>query len=186
MDKYRYDEAWEREPSAAIPDFYHELPISLAPEQDSARNQLGLDGVILDFRQPHDFAFAHLPGAVSIPLSTLTNSTPSPFTDSQVLAEQWTELENLFSQSICGASDEVANVRKGKHVLTICYDGDTSRVANSVLRAKGVQSESCKGGFRAARQWLEGSRKEPDSPPPEPVKTDVLAHPQERRDSATV
>lgn len=126
--------------------------------------------MILDFRQAQDFSASHLPGAVNIPLDSLRADTPSPFVDSDLLAAQWTELESLFSQSICSASDAVAEVRKGKHVLTICYDGDTSRVANSVLRAKGVLSNSCRGGFTAITTWLESVARKTDSPPLESVK----------------
>jgi cysteine synthase A len=168
VDKYRYDEAWERSPAELVPEFYHQLP-SFTLENATTGN-LGPDGVILDFRQPADFAAKHLPGAVNIPLETLEPLNCSPFEDSKLLARQWRELEALFSQSICGASDAVANVRKGKHVLTLCYHGDTSRIANSVLRAKGVQSVSCRGGFQAVIDWLELATRLPDSPPLDHVK----------------
>lgn len=36
---------------------------------------------------------------------------------------------------------------KIKRTLVICYDGDTSRVATSVLRAKGYAADSIRGGF---------------------------------------
>ena len=40
-------------------------------------------------------------------------------------------------------------ILRGKRVLTMCYDGDSARVANSVLRAKGVNSDSIRGGYGA-------------------------------------
>jgi cysteine synthase A len=168
VDKYRYDEAWERPPAAVVPEFYHQLPSTR--HETTVAGQLEPDGVILDFRRPADFVANHLPGAVNIPLDSLEPLYGSPFEDSKLLARQWRELETLFSQSICGASDAVANVRKGKHVLTICYHGDTSRIANSILRAKGVQAVNCRGGFHAIIKWLESATTLRDSPPLETAK----------------
>lgn len=37
----------------------------------------------------------------------------------------------------------------GKNVGVICYNGDTARVATSVLRARGITASSIKGGFQA-------------------------------------
>jgi hypothetical protein len=50
----------------------------------------------------------------------------------------------MFSQNTISAYD-----LSGKDVVVICYDGDTARVATSVLRAKGITATSIKGGFRA-------------------------------------
>jgi hypothetical protein len=36
----------------------------------------------------------------------------------------------------------------------ICYDGDTARVATSVLRAKGISASSVKGGITAIKKEL--------------------------------
>lgn len=40
---------------------------------------------------------------------------------------------------------------QGHHVLVICYNGDTARVATSVLRAKGIEADSLRGGYQALR-----------------------------------
>lgn len=49
-------------------------------------------------------------------------------------------------------SDEMALSRlQGHHVLVICYHGDTARVATSVLRAKGIEADSLRGGYQALR-----------------------------------
>lgn len=37
----------------------------------------------------------------------------------------------------------------GKRILVLCYDGDSARVATSVLRAKGYEADSIRGGFKA-------------------------------------
>ena len=36
-------------------------------------------------------------------------------------------------------------------MLVICYNGDTARVATSVLRAKGIEADSLRGGYQALR-----------------------------------
>lgn len=44
------------------------------------------------------------------------------------------------------ADESILAKIKGYKVLLICYDGDTSRVATSVLRAKGIEADSVKEG----------------------------------------
>lgn len=43
------------------------------------------------------------------------------------------------------------------HVLVLCYNGDTARVATSVLRAKGLEADSVRGGFHALKLYGIGS-----------------------------
>lgn len=123
------------------------------------------DGVIIDFRQPKDFSLSHLPGSINIPLESLRRIDPSPFNDSKLLSQQWRELEKLFTRVDPDTNTPAAEQLKGRHVFTICYNGDTSRIANSVLRAKGVRSDSCRGGVEGLSRWLESVVKVPDSPP---------------------
>lgn len=109
---------------------------------------------ILDFRRSSDFDALHLPNSISIPLKALAqgSSRGSPFADPvgdvSMLEEVWTELEGLFGATDPSASALMAILR-GNKVLTLCYDGDSARVANSVLRAKGVHAESVYGGYKA-------------------------------------
>lgn len=69
--------------------------------------------------------------------------SPSPFFHPKLLNEQWTELEGLFSQSF------LQGQFTGRKMLCLCYHGDTARVATSVLRAKGFEAESVRGGHAA-------------------------------------
>lgn len=124
VDLYRYDEAWELDPSTLT---------SLHPET-----------LILDFRRAADFHRAHLDGALNIPLHSSHSGLPSPFVDSHVLDSQWRELHDLFAQSF------LQSQFAGRGLLCLCYDGDTSRVATSVLRAKGFEAESIRGGYEKA------------------------------------
>ncbi|MBE3043398.1 rhodanese-like domain-containing protein [Candidatus Bathyarchaeota archaeon] len=101
---------------------------------------------IIDLRQPLDFQDFHLPGSVNVPF--VHEDTPNPFSDSQVLASLWKRLEETFKAP--GA--ELECLLQGRRVLLLCYDGDSARVATSVLRAKGYEADSIGGGFRALRR----------------------------------
>lgn len=123
VDKYRYDEAWELSPTTVLP--------------------LVRDALVLDFRQLADFRDFHFPNALHIPLENVNSSSSSPFFAPELLSKQWTELETLFSQSF------LQSQFGGRKLLCLCYNGDTARVATSVLRAKGFEADSVKGGFSA-------------------------------------
>lgn len=115
---------------------------------------------ILDFRRAIDFDAFHLPHSVNFPLQVLkdgaTRGSPfaDPVGDCTMLEELWLELEKLFTVKDKDgrrnpSAEALMAILRGKRVLTMCYDGDSARVANSVLRAKGVDSESVRGGFAA-------------------------------------
>ena len=115
---------------------------------------------ILDFRRSSDYNAFHLPNSVNIPIETLREGAAcgSPFADPvgdcSMLEELWLELDSLFTvKSKDGVRNPSAEalmaILRGKRVLTMCYDGDSSRVANSVLRAKGVTSDCIQGGYAA-------------------------------------
>ena len=105
--------------------------------------------VLLDLRKPEDFVTSHIPGSYNLPLQSLNALTPSPFSDATVLEKQWRELEATFTNERINAH-ELA----GKDVYILCYDGDTARVATSVLRAKAISASSVKGGITALRKEL--------------------------------
>jgi rhodanese-related sulfurtransferase len=42
-----------------------------------------------------------------------------------------------------------------RHVLVVCYNGDSARVATSVLRAKGLEADSVRGGYGALKMFIE-------------------------------
>lgn len=103
---------------------------------------------MLDLRQSKDFGALRLPNSINLPLETLNSDTCSPFQDSSTLEKQWIELDLLFRD------DSARNPLKNHgsivdhQVLVVCYDGDTSRVATSILRAKNVEAFSVRGGTR--------------------------------------
>ncbi|KUJ06322.1 uncharacterized protein LY89DRAFT_726632 [Mollisia scopiformis] len=158
VDLYNNYDTLEREAGVVIPDFYQlssspTAPLTLpwTPRPKSA---------VIDLRTPSEFAISHLPGAVNIPISTLTPDSPSPFTDSQLFAAQWRELEVLFG----GGTLETASPLAEKffpmeRVLVVCNDGDTARVAGSILGAKGAKTECVSGGLTAIDKWIYGDVK---------------------------
>ncbi|KAI1099340.1 tryptophan synthase beta subunit-like PLP-dependent enzyme [Jackrogersella minutella] len=136
VDLYRYDEAWEKDAAVALPLFLDERSLNGAI---AIKN----DSTIIDLRQPTDFGKFNLPGSINLPFAD--PSRPSPFSEPAVLEALWLKLENCFKTP----SDELITLLQGKRILLLCYDGDSSRVATSVLRAKGYEADSVRSGFRA-------------------------------------
>lgn len=104
---------------------------------------------VIDLRQAADFETGHLPDAVNLPLRSLGASTASPFFDAAVLEAQWRELDSLFA-----SGSPALSAVSGRRVLLVCYGGDTARVATSVLRARGVEAYSVRGGYRAVEKGM--------------------------------
>ena len=61
------------------------------------------------------------------------------------------ELEQIFREA------RLVSDLGSHHVLVVCYDGDTARVATSVLRAKGLEADSVRGGFHALQMYGVGN-----------------------------
>lgn len=124
---------------------------------------------VIDLRSRADFATEHLVGAHSAPLSSLREDDPSPYEDAALLATQWTELKARFItdkpvQHHC-PQNGVAELAKlplaemitclkqnGREALVIDYNGETAKVAVSVLRKVGIKAFSIDGGLSALRQ----------------------------------
>ena len=146
VDLYRYDESWERSPVVLFTQYY-EPPRCFSPDLLSGMVLRHLC-CVLDLRTAADFATWNLPGSVNIPLHSLDSHTPKPFTEPGVLEAQWLELEALYSNE--GGLSKL----NAHHVLVICYNGDTARIATSVLRAKGIEADSLRGGYQALKDHV--------------------------------
>ncbi|KAI1647395.1 tryptophan synthase beta subunit-like PLP-dependent enzyme [Daldinia loculata] len=155
VDLYRYDEAWEKDAATVLPLFLETRRVATNEEVLSgilqeATSQNGLseaitlkdDAVIIDIRQPVAFGEFSLPGSVNLPF--VDSLTASPFSDPAVLEALWLKIDEYF-RAPCS---EVVSLLRGKRILILCYDGDSSRVATSVLRAKGYEADSVRGGFQ--------------------------------------
>ncbi|KAF3386517.1 putative siderophore biosynthesis protein SbnA [Penicillium rolfsii] len=149
VDLYRYDEAWERDALEVLPHVYGSpRPLDQTPLSEITLKPLHQ---VLDLRQPADFNAWTLPSSINLPLSSLGLYTRSPFSDPAVLEAQWVELEQIFGD------ERLISDLGSHHVLVVCYDGDTARVATSVLRAKGLDADSVRGGHCALRRYGIGS-----------------------------
>ncbi|KAF5989239.1 putative cysteine synthase B [Fusarium bulbicola] len=168
VDLYRYDEKWERSASEALDAFFDVdrealLDLVLADPKIGSVNTVELqcilrskqDTTIIDLRQADDFNMFHLPGAVNMPFAQ--SGTPSPFSDAKLLESLWKNLERAFKAPVA----ELQSLLSGRRVLLTCYDGDSARVATSVLRAKGYEADSIRGGFQALNKIRQSSNQTP-------------------------
>lgn len=154
VDLYRYDEAWELDASTALLKLYgqREESSSGSDSEDSGVDDLGptlrlqKNVMLLDLRPESEFSSWHLPGSVSLPLASVAAASESPFKNPKTLREQWTELEGIFKPSGSPYAAALVAGLKGRSVGLLCRDGDTARVATSVLRQKGVEAFSIAGG----------------------------------------
>ena len=97
---------------------------------------------LLDLRSSEDFELAHLDFAVNVPLSGLNATTKSPFEDDEILERQWRDLREMSRREgyFCCIGPLV-----GPTVM-LCYHGETARLACSVMRERGIETYSIKGG----------------------------------------
>lgn len=149
VDLHRYDESWERDALEILPQVYGS-PRALT---ESLLSEITLKPQkrVIDLRKAADFDGWHLPESINLPLSSVGPHTPSPFSDPAVLEAQWVELEKIFQDS------RLVSDLRAHHVIVVCYDGDTARVATSVLRAKELDADSVRGGHQALRMYGIGS-----------------------------
>lgn len=147
VDRYHYDKTWEIKSTILLPRLYPELlnysSISSWKEVLGGSILHVKDTQIWDLRTVVDFDNWHLPGAVSKPLMNLTAETPSPFFDTSVMELLWQEMENMANDYVEFKGPEHRN----DDILLVCYNGDTSRMATSVLRARGIKAINLMNGM---------------------------------------
>ncbi|KIE02909.1 cysteine synthase B, partial [Metarhizium majus ARSEF 297] len=154
VDVYRYDEAWERDAADALAAFFgvsKTVSGDVLLENSTARPKS--ETTIIDLRQAADFEEFHVPGSTNVPF--VQADQPSPFSDPSTLKGLWTRLEETFRVP----HQDLQSLLHGKRVLLLCYDGDSSRVANSVLRAKGYETDSIRGGFKVLHQLRDEAKR---------------------------
>ncbi|KAM3565079.1 hypothetical protein ARSEF4850_001576 [Beauveria asiatica] len=166
VDLYRYDEKWEWEASKALQAYFHvnedqmselarraqetctcevpKLSAALGP-RDTAST------AVLDLRQPKDFVQGRLPNSVNLPLAL--PGIAGPFADPANLSRLWTELDRAFADAAMPLGHLAA-----KDTLVVCYDGDSARVAASVMRARGFEANSLRGGLDGLVRMLSTPR----------------------------
>ncbi|GES56799.1 probable cysteine synthase B [Aspergillus terreus] len=164
IDQYNYDSTWILEPSIALCEFFDADSTTVHrvfSEQRLPNGSTSVDFLhprpnktIIDLRQPSDFTQFSLPGSFNWSLAY--SHGPSLFSFPKGLRELWEQLEDTFSSP----SPKLQALIDGKRILILCYNGDASRVATSVLRAKGFEADSVAGGVLALRETV----KEPCQP----------------------
>ncbi|KAM4054578.1 pyridoxal-phosphate dependent enzyme [Hirsutella rhossiliensis] len=152
VDLYRYDEKWELDAEDALRAYYETTfqnflrrASNLSFGESTKLERLAqpkADATVIDLRQAPDFGRFCLPGSVNMPF--VQRETPSPFFDTKVLKDLWQRLEETFK----APDQKLEALIRGKRVLLMCYDGDSSRMAASVLRAKGYEADCIRGGLK--------------------------------------
>lgn len=177
VDLYRYDSSWELALEEAITRFYDELdydsgvsdtegsstPRSEVSEDDfpsrvprskgprfptTSTHQLKPSSIMLDLRTSAEFEKFHLPGCTSFPVCATDGR--SPFDDAKVLENRWRDLEKAFGGEVWSGA-LLEGLKGVERVGVVCRDGDTARVAVSILRAKGVTAWGWGGGMEAGQ-----------------------------------
>lgn len=154
-DQDKYSESWVLTPSQVgqmfAGDSQHKCRLR-ACNRHSCQTRLSCSknwtstSRILDLRQHHDFAVAHIRRSLSSPLKDLTPSVTDIFGNPDVLHMLWKRLKNKFDND-----GEMLGSKK-LPLIILCYDGDASQVATSLLRAKGFTTFSVSGGFPALKR----------------------------------
>ena len=117
-----------------------------ASSEDSTSSPLLTSNItLLDLRSKRDFDDRHIRGSVSTPLRDLTPASESLFDDVEALHAQWVNMKAKFDgDDLPHGFDPVSGP-----MIVLCYNGETSRLATAVMRAKGWEAYSIKGGMSA-------------------------------------
>jgi rhodanese-related sulfurtransferase len=104
---------------------------------------------VIDLRPSGMFAASHVRGSHNIPLAL---SQKDLFGDAKRVEQRWAELR----QSLDG---DAWVWRVEGTVLVLCADGDSSRMATAMLRARGREALCVEGGFSALYAHLKAEVK---------------------------
>jgi cysteine synthase A len=88
---------------------------------------------------------------MSSPLECLSPQTGDIYADPDAVFMHWTALKSkLEAEKRMLGSDHT--------ILVLCYEGEVSRLATSMLRGLGYEAFSIRGGFQALRGTLKRNR----------------------------
>ncbi|KAF4624027.1 hypothetical protein G7Y89_g14149 [Cudoniella acicularis] len=163
-DQEKYDERWELTPEGAAQAISQKMQSSnprntcsrrSCRKRTSCKTFRKSQPMVLDLRQGSDFDKNHIRGSISSPLKNLTVMTQRIFEDSNAICFYWKNLNVKFD-----AETEKLGL-KHSPLLVLCYDGDISQLATSILRARSYNAFSVMGGFPALFLYLKArGRKE--------------------------
>lgn len=151
VDHYNNYDDLEHDIGSVVSEFYDG---TVSADQPFEKLRLRQGYTVLDVRPRTEFAVSHLPGSVNIPIASLSIDSASPWENSHVMAAQWRELESIFGGGSLDTVSPIAQILlQNRKVLLVCKNGDTARIAASILGAKGAATENLKGGMQALESW---------------------------------
>lgn len=151
IDQGPYDSTWELSASEATK--LHQSAFMLCRSSAASHTCEAAGGLtVLDLRRSFDFAPLHVSGSVNSPITSLDEATPSPFNDIRVLEAQYHDLEALINDACLGD-----RLHRFSRVLVLCYSGETAMLATSMLRQRGIETYSVRGGFQGIAKKCVGS-----------------------------
>ncbi len=170
FDTDKYDLKWELaidEAVSVLKGLWIEPQLTASQADRSALTSIPLsrwvNPFILDIRAAEDYDESHVFNALSSPMEGFSSSTPNPlaeFTETDDLRQQWTSLKAKFSGQDPSTEKTLSRKLSDSVIVVLCYSGETSRIATAVLRTRGLEAFSVRGGTRALEQVM---RMEPKS-----------------------
>lgn len=100
---------------------------------------------ILDLRPTEAYEMSHARDSYNIPLSQTKQDF---FGDANAIEKRWVELRAALE-------GEEWTWQDNRQILVVCEDGDSSRMATAMLRAKGKEAFCIEGGYPAFHEWLQ-------------------------------
>jgi len=155
LDTYVLD--WELTPENSLKMLYgedwskHGNPIcvdSSCCKDRPASTYLSSDATLIDLRSPQEFDKMHISHSKNLPLPELSVADSYLFDDIPRLHSQWKNMKTMFGGETL--PDLLNPISKPK--IVVCFDGETSRLATAVMRARGVEAFSIRGGIPAVVQ----------------------------------
>ncbi|KAK3332273.1 tryptophan synthase beta subunit-like PLP-dependent enzyme [Cercophora scortea] len=106
---------------------------------------------LIDLRPRQAFLASHVRGSRNLALP----DTREDFYGSAAAVEgRWDELNEVLDAERGTWAGEFAADRSGSRVLVVCTDGDSSRMATSILRARGHEAVCVEGGYTALAEGI--------------------------------
>ena len=137
IDTDYYDPRWELTKAEVV----EMIAAAKSARQAEQANIAGRPRFI-DLRSGPNILSAHS-DTHQVPLPGLSSSTPSPFDDVSALEKQWYAMRHLLK-----SGDLTRGLPKTAPLVVVCHNGESSRLACSMLRGRGYQAFSAKGGLR--------------------------------------
>ncbi|KAF7585768.1 hypothetical protein BBP40_010141, partial [Aspergillus hancockii] len=173
-DQDYYDKSWFLIPEHAVTFLYkHGISSPLFCPSPSVKNSsarvcpcaphilhgsCGDEGmlVLVDLRPESAFAEGHIKTSQNLPLSETIDDF---FGDSHAVQKRWLELTDLLAREQWLLERTPETQTRFGPVLIVCAEGDTGRMAVSMLRARGRVAFSLEGGFEAITAHERGEKR---------------------------